>query len=37
METEGWVFLVKTSEGAASLGRGDTPVFPLEPIQPRNG
>jgi len=35
METVGWGFLVKTSEGTANRGRMNTPMFPLEPVQPQ--
>ena len=35
MEMVGWGFRVKASEGAADLGHLNTPVFPLEPVQPQ--
>ena len=35
METVGWGFQVKASELAVTLGQADTPVFPLEPVQPQ--
>ncbi len=33
MEMVGWGFEVKSGEGAAGLGRRETPVFPLERVQ----
>jgi len=35
MEMVGWGFRVKGSETVADLGLPDTPVFPLEPVQPQ--
>jgi len=35
METVGWGFQVKASEDAVGSSRLETPVFPLEPVQPR--
>jgi hypothetical protein len=35
METVGWGFQVKASEGMPTLGCLNTPMFPLEPFQPQ--
>ena len=35
METMGWGFRVKMGEEVTTPGHADTPVFPLEPVQPQ--